>query len=113
LSIAESIVEIVLQHIPEHVMVQSVKVRLGRLSGVVPESLEFCFSSIIDDTPLHGARLVIEPVPVRSQCRVCRETFTKEDDTVYICPTCGSTDLQFISGTDLQVIEVSVADDEA
>jgi hydrogenase nickel incorporation protein HypA/HybF len=114
LSIAQSIIDIVLQHLPEEVdgEVRSVKVRLGRLSGVVPQSLDFCFSSIVDETPLRGARLEIEPVPVRAECLTCGDAFTREDDAVYICPQCRGTEIRFITGTELQVAEVTLEDGE-
>ncbi len=67
LSIAQNIVDIVQQHLPETRggEVQSVKVRVGRLSGVIPESLEFCFSVIVGDTVLRGAELAIELVQTK------------------------------------------------
>jgi hydrogenase nickel incorporation protein HypA/HybF len=114
LSIAQSIVDIVLQHLPEEAngQVHSVKVRVGRLSGIVPQSLDFCFNSIVDETPLNGARLEIETVAVTAECLTCGDTFTKDDDTVYICPQCSGNDLRFIAGTELQVVEVALVDGE-
>jgi hydrogenase nickel incorporation protein HypA/HybF len=114
LSIAQSIIDIVLQHLPEEANgdVRSVKVRVGRLSGVVPQSLDFCFNSIVDETPLCGARLEIEMVPVKAECLSCLDIFTKDDDTVYICPQCSGNDLRFITGTELQVVEVALLDED-
>jgi hydrogenase nickel incorporation protein HypA/HybF len=112
LSIAQSIIDIVLQHLPEEANgeVHSVRVRVGRLSGIVPQSLDFCFNSIVDGTPLNGARLEIETVAVTAECLTCGDTFTKDDDTVYICPQCSGNDLRFIEGTELQVVEVALVD---
>jgi hydrogenase nickel incorporation protein HypA/HybF len=113
LSIAQNIVDIVLHHLPEgsNGVVRSVRVRVGLLSGIVPKSLDFCFSSIVGDTPLRGARLDIEDVPVEARCLACEKTFSKEDVSVYICPVCGSRDLHFIKGTELEVVEIALEDE--
>ena len=113
LSIAQNIIDIVLQHLPDESngAVRSVKIRVGLLSGIVPKSLDFCFSSIVGDTPLRGARLDIEDVPVEAQCLACEKTFAKDDDSVYVCPSCGSKDVQFITGTELEVVEVALEDE--
>ena len=114
LSIAQSILEIVYQHVPEDQCsgVRSVKVQVGRLSGVVPESLEFCFSAIIEATPLGEARLDIVLTPVRAHCGECATTFELEG-TTFICPSCESIDLEILSGTELQVIEVELNEEKA
>jgi len=113
LSIAQNIVDIVLQHLPDDTngVVRSVKVRIGILSGILPKSLDFCFSTIVPDTPLREARLEIEDVPVEALCLPCKRTFSKNDVSVYACPFCGSKELQFIKGTELEVVEVSLADE--
>ena len=80
LGIAQNIVDIVNQYVPEgqERLVRSVRLKVGRLSGVVPESLEFCFSTIIGETPLDSAKLDIEHTPVKSRCCDCGEEFTVE-----------------------------------
>jgi hydrogenase nickel incorporation protein HypA/HybF len=114
LSIAKSIVDIVQQYVPEEQRgeVQSVRVQVGRLSGVVPESLEFCFSAITDPTPLGSARLDIEQIPARSRCAQCSSTFESEG-TSFLCPSCGGDDLQILSGMELHVVEVELAKEHA
>lgn len=64
LSIAQSILVIVRQHLPEdrNREVKSVKLKVGNLSGIVPESLQFCFQMASEGTEMQGARLEIEPV---------------------------------------------------
>lgn len=113
LSIAQSILEIVHQHVPEGQRsdIRSVKVQVGRLSGVVPESLEFCFSAIIEATPLGDARLDIVPTPVRAHCGECAVTFELQG-TTFVCPSCKSVDLEILSGTELQVIEVELREEK-
>ena len=111
LSVAQSIVDLVLEHIPRDtgICVQSVKIRLGDLAGVIPESLEFCYDSIIGETPLQGSRLDIDRVPARVECRDCGEAFVNQGGT-YVCPSCNGTNLAILTGTDLQVVEVVVTE---
>lgn len=111
LSIAQGILDIVRQHLPDGPVrsLRSVKVRVGSLSGVVPESLEFCFEAIVGDTPLQGARLEIERVPIRLKCGACGRTSSVEEDS-FLCPACGAGDIEVVSGTELQVVELELAD---
>jgi hydrogenase nickel incorporation protein HypA/HybF len=114
LSIAQGIVDIIGQYVPEAQVadVRLVKVRVGQMAGVVPDSLDFCFGAIIDGTPLRQARLHIEETPVRSQCAACGEVFAVED-VAFVCPVCGSGDVSVISGTELQVVEIELSERQA
>ncbi len=111
LSIAQSIVDIIQQYVPEDQSqdVRLVKVRVGQLAGVVPDSLDFCFGAIVKDTPLGNARLDIEEVPLESQCKVCHGLFAVEG-ACFVCPYCGSGEIKVISGTELQVVEIEVSE---
>ena len=113
LSIARDILEIVNQYITPEQMnaVRSVKLKIGKLSGVVPESLEFCFSAIVSNTPLARANLEIERIPTRADCRDCGNSFMI-DDPVFFCSRCGGAAIRVVSGTELQVVEIELADQE-
>ncbi len=64
LSIARSILDVVQKHLPagETRGVKSVKLEVGRLAGITPESLGFCFDAASVGTIVHGAKLEIDPV---------------------------------------------------
>ncbi len=47
-------------------------IRLGALSGVVKEALEFSFDLAAEETPCAGATLEIEEVPITVLCAVLR-----------------------------------------
>lgn len=114
LSIAQGIVDIVHQYVPngEGAPVKSVLVKIGEQSGVVPESLKFCFAAITADTSLGGANLQIERVPVTIECKTCKKIFTT-DSGFTICSMCGGSDTEVMSGTELQVVEIEVEDEPA
>jgi hydrogenase nickel incorporation protein HypA/HybF len=112
LGIAESILQIVQQSIPEEgaASVRIVRIRVGQLSGIVPDSLDFCFSAIVHDTPMRHARLEIEQVPLTSECRDCRKRF-QVSEADFSCPACTSTNLELVSGRELEVVEIEMADE--
>jgi len=62
LSLANGILDIVRQYVPVEraPRVRTVRVRVGDLAGVVPDSLAWCFSAIVLDTPYHTASLAID-----------------------------------------------------
>ena len=78
----------------------SVKLQVGRLSGVVPEFLITAFDMYKKDTIAHDADLEIEEIPLTIRCKTCGKTMSKED-FVFICLHCGSQDLETLSGTEL------------
>lgn len=90
---------------------QVVRVRLeiGKLSGVVPDALRFCFELATAETPLAGAALEIIEIPGRARCMQCLADVELEDQ-IALC-VCGSANLDFVSGQELEIKEVEVAPD--
>ncbi len=78
----------------------SVKIQVGKLSGVVPDFLITAFDIYKKDTMASGAELEIEEIPLTIHCKTCGKTMTKED-FVFICLHCGSQDLETLTGTEL------------
>jgi hydrogenase nickel incorporation protein HypA/HybF len=112
LGIAQNILEIVRQSVLKEQIeaVRGIKVRVGQLSGVVPDSLDFCFKAIVSNTDLQQASLAIERVPTTSVCRNCMHRFQVEEFD-FICPACQSTNLELISGKELEIVEIELADE--
>ena len=113
LGIAQNILEIVRQSVPEEQApdVKWIRIRVGQLSGVIPDSLRFCFSTLVGETNMRQAGLAIEQVPTVSRCNDCRHQFQIED-MAFVCPECKSADLELISGRELQVVEIELTDEE-
>ena len=112
LSLAQSIVDIV-QHAASANgggRVMTVGVRIGELSGVVVDSLTFCFTAITAGTSLEGTALRVDRIPVRARCREC-DARCEPANLVFLCPSCGSGNLEIIAGTELQVSEIEVEED--
>jgi hydrogenase nickel incorporation protein HypA/HybF len=110
MGLAESVLDIVRQHVPPHRggEVREVMVRIGTLSGVLPDSLDFCFDAIVAGTPYASAHLAIERVPVTGHCDVCGTWFTTETP-VFACPACSGSRFTLAGGDDLQVVAVELS----
>ena len=105
LAIAESVVSTVLERTDGQVSV--VRLRVGRLSGVVPDALMFCFELAAAGTALEGATLEIEEQAGRAHCRDCDIDFSMQD--AFLLCDCGSADVELLSGRKLKVTSVEVA----
>ena len=108
LAITESVIEAVTERIGNAKVVR-VLLEIGKLSGVVPETVRFCFDIAADGTPLGGAMLQIVETPGRARCREC-DSRIEIDGPVALC-TCGSANLEFVGGMELRIKEVEVASD--
>jgi hydrogenase nickel incorporation protein HypA/HybF len=111
LSIAQGIIEIVEQHVPpdERDMVRAIRLKVGEMSGVVPDSLEFCFTALIAQTPLEKARLEIEQIPFTMRCASCESVFGSEQGLA-VCPSCGGIDTKLVTGSELNVVDIELED---
>jgi hydrogenase nickel incorporation protein HypA/HybF len=91
--------------------VERVNLKIGRLAAVVPDSLRFCFEIVSKDTPLAGAELSIEETPVTARCRDCGERWTIAEP-VFTCQACQSGSLEILSGRELDIVSIEVAQEE-
>lgn len=68
--------------------IHRIRMRIGALSGVVPESLEFAFEALRPGTMAAEALLEIERIPATFHCSVCDRDFAL-DEVDFVCPACG------------------------
>lgn len=73
LGITQAIVDTALRHAQQAgaQKIRALHVRVGALSGVVADSVQFYFEFASQDTLAQGARLQIEIDPPRVRCRAC------------------------------------------
>lgn len=77
-----------------------VQLRIGALSGIVPELLATAFDIYKKDTIASEAELAITKVPLKVRCKVCQKVMVK-DDFIFICDHCGSTKIKTLDGTEM------------
>jgi hydrogenase nickel incorporation protein HypA/HybF len=104
IGIASSILECVAaeaQRRPE-VRVLAVGVRIGELSNVDKDALDFAFEALTRQTPFEHLKLEVEWCPRRQKCLACAEEFAVHDLEL-ACPKCGTNHSTCISGTELDI----------
>ena len=109
MSIAQSLIQILQEEMAKHGAgtLRSVRLSIGEMSAIVPESLSFCFEIIIQGTPLEGAKLLMDRIALKGYCAQCDEAFDIKD-FVFVCPTCASTAIETIEGQELSIVEMEV-----
>jgi len=141
LSIAAAILDAVRKEVEKRPGAHASKVcvRVGELSGVVPDALSFGFECLVKGTDLEPLALVIVPAPRRQRCKQCDITFDVKNgsgdpvDAVLSggpggwgfgvrtpdlgpslsCPRCGSSETQLAGGDELDVAYLELDSPEA
>jgi hydrogenase nickel incorporation protein HypA/HybF len=95
-----------IEHRVQPARVACVRMQIGRLAGVLPDALRFCFDVCTLGTVLEGAALEIDEVGGRGRCLRCggevaMATFLDS------CP-CGGADIELLAGQELRVKELEV-----
>ena len=73
LALTQSVVDMILERTVDR-QVSTVRLRVGLLSGVVPDAMRFCYDLVTAGTGLQGSTLEIEQPPGRAHCRTCGKT---------------------------------------
>jgi hydrogenase nickel incorporation protein HypA/HybF len=115
LSIAGSLVEVLSEQLADLAPVArvlAVHLRVGVMSGVVPEALRFSYGIVTGGTRLAGSRLEIESSALVVWCPRCEAEQALDDPVPLCCPACGTPTPRVVRGRELEVLAVEV-DDEA
>lgn len=113
MGIAQQLAAIALDAIPDDIKnprVEKLNLRIGKLAAVVEHSLSFCLEVITRDTPLESAELVIEQVPVCLRCETCKHQW-QTDTPAFGCPACKTGQVTLISGREIEISSIELADD--
>jgi hydrogenase nickel incorporation protein HypA/HybF len=87
--------------------VHEIRLRVGVLSGVVPDALQFAFETLVPGTAAADAVLTIEEVPARFWCASCRREFVSPN--LYAeCPDCGGASGELRAGRELELCSMEV-----
>ena len=111
LSIAEAIINSTLDELGKHGggKVEEVGLRIGALSGVMPDALEFAYEIAVRDTALDGSRISMELVSATGKCSDCGELCSFEL-TPFMCPACGSFQIDLKGGYELDISYIKIED---
>jgi hydrogenase nickel incorporation protein HypA/HybF len=112
LSIVSSIVETVTESLSAYpgARVQEVRLRVGALSSVVEDSLQFCYGIATEGTALAGSRLAVNMLPVTVHCAACGRDGALESLQSFCCPHCGEPATDVRQGRELEIESIEIED---
>ncbi len=112
LSIVTSVVESVTESLASYpgARVLQVRLRVGALSAVIEDSLQFCYGIAIEGTPLASSRLVVNTVPVTVHCSACGRDGALQSLQHFHCPHCDAPATDVRTGRELEIESIEIED---
>jgi hydrogenase nickel incorporation protein HypA/HybF len=110
LSICSSIADIVARHAAGR-PVSVINVRVGQLRQIVPDTLVYCWGLVSEQTPLAGARIIVESVPARIRCRSCEFAADVGDAPSFGCSRCGGVEVEIVAGEEFLITSLELAEE--
>ena len=107
LSLCQAIAGVVKPHAAGR-RIDVVRVQVGALRQVVPESLSFCWSLVRDHEDMPDAELELEFVTAEVACRSCGRQSQIASRFSVCCPQCDSADVTVVRGEEFLVTSVDV-----
>jgi hydrogenase nickel incorporation protein HypA/HybF len=109
-SIALSLLDIVVSRCREegYQAIDSVRIRVGKASGILPEAFTFALEVAKKDTIARDAEFVIERVPLGGFCNGCGSFFEMEGTYIFECPFCASPSFKINKGYELEIVDMEV-----
>ena len=91
--------------------ITAVSLKIGKMSGIVTDSLKFAFDAVkLEHPALLTAEVTINEVPLIYKCNDCERPFDTDNFYFPACPECKSYNLELISGEeqDIENVELEV-----
>ncbi|MDH5324648.1 MAG: hydrogenase maturation nickel metallochaperone HypA [Gammaproteobacteria bacterium] len=109
LSICQSLLSQVNNIARQHhaIQVDTIHLRVGPLSGVVPELLQTAFTVAKTDSLVKNAVLLIQSSPIQVRCRRCHVA-TEASINRLVCGVCGDWHTTLLSGDELQLERIEM-----
>src|SRR4030042_2641323 len=103
-SVTQSLVDLCKQEAEKNSMIsiKRINIKLGKFTGFSPDSIRFYFEILKPDSRLQDAQLNFKEIPIVIKCDNCKKKITIEEPLM-ICPECGHSDIELISGREFFV----------
>ncbi|MFQ6605573.1 MAG: hydrogenase maturation nickel metallochaperone HypA [Fidelibacterota bacterium] len=88
-------------------IIEAIDLEIGELSGVVIDSLEFCFQAAVKNTMAEAADINIHPIAGQGRCTSCDSEFRMKH-WPQACPTCQGWGVQVIAGREMKVRSITI-----
>lgn len=91
--------------------VVSVSLRIGDMTEIVREALDFAWETFREEDPLTaGCELKVEEIHPQSACEDCGEVF--DHDRFHCrCPRCGGANIRLLHGREMEIASIEVETD--
>ncbi|MDP4177043.1 MAG: hydrogenase maturation nickel metallochaperone HypA [Bacillota bacterium] len=105
LPITQSIVRIVCDEAERNNLkkITEVRLKVGELSGLVPDCIQYYFDIISENTIAKGAVVKVEKIPLKMKCKSCGFTAKLDMFKENKCIKCGGNELTRVSGNELYI----------
>lgn len=81
-------------------------VRIGAMTGILPEYLKRYFPEASKGTSFSGAELTVEEVPVEAECVKCKTRYEPSAANNYSCPACSESSGHIIHGRECELARI-------
>jgi hydrogenase nickel incorporation protein HypA/HybF len=88
--------------------IESVRLKVGRAAGILPDALLFAFDVAKAGTIASQAELLIEYVALGGFCIECGSQFESEERYIFSCPDCKSSAIKITRGDEMQIVDMDV-----
>lgn len=92
--------------------VNVVYLRLGQLSGVVVDALQFGWEIATAGTVLAGAQLAIEELPIVVYCTQCNRNVALASAQWFRCPVCDAPTPTVVQGREIELTSMEIVNAE-
>lgn len=112
LPITQSIVRIATEEAEKHKVnkINEIRLKIGELSGLVPECIQQYFDFASKGTAAEGAQIIITKIPITMKCADCGYSGEPDSFTNNKCPICSSIDMKLIGGNEFYIDSMEVDD---
>ena len=108
-AIAQNILKIASDELSKHDgnLVASIHIEVGKLSGVVVDSLLFALEASKDAEYFQQTQFTIDETKALAKCMDCSREF-EADDFIAVCPDCSGFRIEYLSGKELKIKSLSI-----
>lgn len=113
LPITQSIVKIACEEAEKHnaKKVYEIRIKVGELSGLVPECIQYYYDIVSEGTIAKGAKIIVDKVQMKMHCNECsyEDEFSNVEGSS--CPRCGSNSVKVLGGNEFYIESMEVEND--
>lgn len=91
-------------------IVTVLNIRIGKLSGIVGDSVQFYWDIVSEDTICAGSKLNFTHIPAKFKCQSCGNSYEIAEELIP-CPVCSSMDLKTIQGDEFLLESIEIEKD--